>query len=92
MPPIDFGSTDWAPILLFLSLGLLLVNVFRLNVFLVLGSITLNLYIATLEGAPLPILLYGYFAAGAEIVALAAKLIWGTGKYGKNARKRRFVG
>jgi len=79
----------WLFVLIFFSLGLLLINVFRFNVFFALASISVNIAIAKFPGAPLYVIWAAYLLAGGEAFAFAYKLIFGNTRA---SRKKRYTG
>jgi len=81
--------TDWPQVLVIMSLGLLMVNVFRFNVFICLAAISVNIALALQPGAPQYLLVGAWLLAAGEGFALGAKLALGNSK---KARKNRFVG
>lgn len=76
----------WTPILIFFSLGLLLVNFFRFNILITIAAIFVNIALAKLPGTPLMVQYAAYMLCLAEASAGFVKLVWG-----KKNRKR-YVG
>lgn len=79
----------WLFALIFLSLGLLLVNVFRFNVFFAMAAISVNLAIARFPGAPLYLMWAAYLLMAGEGFAFAYKLVFGNTRA---SRKKRYTG
>ena len=83
-------TIEWGPVLLIaLSLGLLMINVFRFNILLVIAAVFINVALAQQPGLPLYVLIGAWFLALAELTAGIAKLVWGNSK---ERKRRRFVG
>ena len=79
----------WTPILIFFSLGLLFVNVFRFNILIVVAAVFVNIALAQQPGTPLYVLIGAYFLALAEATAGFVKLVWGNSKA---KRQKRYTG
>lgn len=81
----------WVPVLIAFSLGLLMVNVFRFNIFLVLAAVMVNIALASFIGpnGPRQLIWAAWLIALAELVAGVYKLALGNSK---RAKRRRFVG
>lgn len=79
----------WTPVLIFFSLGLLMVNVFRFNILIVIAAVFINIALAQQPNTPLNVLIGAWFLAFAEATAGFVKLIWGNRK---SQKKKRFVG
>lgn len=81
--------TGWTPLLIFFSLGLLMVNFFRFNLLIVIAAVFINIALAQQDGAPLHFLIAAWFLAGAEAIAGIVKLVFGRSR---KQKKQRYVG